>query len=374
MSRSIRTLLLAVIIVVLRLPDPAALAQCTKDTDCKGDRVCVKGVCTAASRGSAVPAGAAPRNAPAPQSIGVVYFLDAEASSLLPLERQMAHTQKRGLIKQQVVVSVPREKSNVRLNTSQQMQFVVAGVDASSYRLYRFSIQGGKRELILAEGTWTGSRANYVLVPVDITRHGEAYKLTPAQPLIAGEYAFSQDGKNDASCFGVDNDNTGRGAAAALGALVPSVRGGSYVSPMIVETDFAAANRSLWNNGKAFIIPDWYELGKVSCDGVHLRGDSDRKTGWEPFMRMRAKEGPDGSVEVRLAIGVQNPKHNEDKLVTLLLEVLNGSERVGSESIEIKAEEDGEGHFKDVVFNMLAKSLHSTPMTKLRITMSTTNY
>ncbi|MGH9441432.1 MAG: hypothetical protein ACRD16_04095 [Thermoanaerobaculia bacterium] len=312
------------------------------------------------------------REAPAPPSIGVIYFLNSETNSLLPLERQMGYTQKRGMIKQEIVYSVPQERSSVRLKSSLRMQFVVAGTDASSYYLYRFSINDRKRELILAESTMTGSRANYVAVPVDVTKYGEGYKITPSQPLIAGEYVFSQLGKNDASCFGVDNDTSG--TAESHSNLIPRLRGGSYQSPVVFETDFAAADRSLWNGGKEFTIPDWYEMGKVSCDGVWLRGDSDRKRGWDPFIEMRAKDLLDGNVEVKMAVGVQNPKHNEDKLATLLLEVLNGRERVASETVAIKAKDDGEGHFKTVVFTVPARSLHTTPMTKLRVTMSTSGY
>lgn len=45
-----------------------ALAQCTKDTDCKGDRICEKGVCTSPpTQRSSVPAATQVQDAPAPK-------------------------------------------------------------------------------------------------------------------------------------------------------------------------------------------------------------------------------------------------------------------------------------------------------------------
>lgn len=356
-----------------------ALAQCTKDTDCKGDRICANGTCMDPSNrsGSLAQLPAAASSLPGshlliPPSIGVVYYLNSDTQSLVPLQRQMGYTEKRGMIKQEIAYSVPQERSTVRIKSSPHMEFVVSGVDASSYLLYRFSVRDGKRELILAESTWTGSRANYTVVPLEVTRYAEAFKLVPSQPLVAGEYAFAQRDKNEAASFGIDGTSAGGGTPQ--GTMLPSTRGGSYQSPITLETDFAAADRTLWNNGNEFTLPDWYELGNVSFGGIYLRGDHDRKKGWDPFLRMRAKPLPGGNVEVKVAIGVQNPKHNEDKLVNIVLAVLNGQTQVASSSVEIKAKDDGEGHFKTVVFTIPEQSLRTSPMTKLRITLSASNY
>jgi hypothetical protein len=150
---------------------------------------------------------------------------------------------------------------------------------------------------------------------------------------------------------------------------------GAYRSPIVVETKFAAADRSLWGlKGKAFTIPEWWELGNVSCDGVYLRGDTDRQTQWDPFIKMKARELSGDSVEVTMTIGVQNAKHNQDKTVTLLLEVVNGEQRAASASVRIKAPDNGQGSFEDVLFTLPAAYLRTDPMTKLRITMTTNGY
>src|ERR1700730_3407696 len=89
------------------------------------------------------------RKRPEPESIGVFYFLDSVNNSLLPMERQVAVSKKRGLIKEQAVVQLTGEKSTFRLKTNLKMEFVVNlpnGVDPNNYHLYLFSVKQGKRE------------------------------------------------------------------------------------------------------------------------------------------------------------------------------------------------------------------------------------
>ena len=108
---------------------------------------------------------------------------------------------------------------------------------------------------------------------------------------------------------------------SALSAVAQTVKQGTeadleptaFKSPMIVETVFAAADRSLWKQGW-FTIPEYLELRKYSCDGVFLRGDSDRRIGWDPPIAMKARNLPDGNVEVRFDLKVNNPKLNHDKV------------------------------------------------------------
>jgi hypothetical protein len=147
------------------------------------------------------------RKLPEPESIGVFYFLDSINNSLSPMERQVAVSKKRGMIKEQALVQVTGEKSTFRLNSDQKMEFVVNlpnGIDPNNYHLYLFSVKQGKRELILAESTMTGYKSNFVQVPCNITKFGAAYKYSPSQALTAGEYGFFPKGSNDAFCFGID--------------------------------------------------------------------------------------------------------------------------------------------------------------------------
>lgn len=145
-----------------------------------------------------------------------------------------------------------------------------------------------------------------------------------------------------------------------------------FHSPMVLETAFAAGDRTLWNGGKAFSLPEWWELGKYKCDGVSVRMDPDRKRQWDPGLEMRVRDVPGQKVEVKLEIGVRNPKHNLDKMVDLFLEVMNGEEVIGSKSLSIKAKDNGEGNQEDIKWTFPANELH--PSTKLRITMKTRNY
>lgn len=149
----------------------------------------------------------------------------------------------------------------------------------------------------------------------------------------------------------------------------------AFHSPVIVETVFPAADRSLWNNGKEFSIPEWWELGKLSCDGVYFRSDSDRKTKWDPAIKLKVRDSPGGNVEIKMMVAVQNPKHNHDKMVTLLLEVVDGDDVLASQSVRIKAPDNGEGQQEENVrFTLPLSSLKLVPMTKLRITMRTQDY
>jgi hypothetical protein len=147
------------------------------------------------------------RKLPEPASIGVFYFLDSPNNSLLSMERQVAVSKMRGLLKEQFVIQLQGEKSTFRLRNHQKMEFVVSlfnGVDPNNYRLFLLNVKQGKRELILAEATLKGSKSNFVQVPFDVTKFGEAYKYAPSQALSPGEYAFFRRGSNDAFLFGVD--------------------------------------------------------------------------------------------------------------------------------------------------------------------------
>lgn len=52
-------------------------------------------------------------------------------------------------------------------------------------------------------------------------------------------------------------------------------------------------------------------------------------------MSMKVRTLPGGKLGVALTVSVSNPKKNEDKMVSLVLEVLNGDEVVAKESVAI---------------------------------------
>jgi hypothetical protein len=144
---------------------------------------------------------------PEPESIGAFYYFDSNNNSLTALQKQIAVSKKRGLIKEEIVVQIQGEKASLRLKSGQKMEFVVSvpnGVDPNKYQLISFEVKKGKREAVLAEGTWTGSKANPVFHPYTVSRFGNAYKITPSQNIPPGEYAFSPNDSNDTFCFGVD--------------------------------------------------------------------------------------------------------------------------------------------------------------------------
>src|SRR3954465_2422241 len=110
-----------------------------------------------------------------------------------------------------------------------------------------------------------------------------------------------------------------QGAAAAQVARQGTPEPNAFVSPMVLEASFVAADRSIWGDKSWHEGPDYKALGKYTCDGVALRGDPDRQgkaatTG----VAMRAREISDGKLEVTIGLWLFNPAHNHDKVVTLL--------------------------------------------------------
>ncbi len=144
---------------------------------------------------------------PEPENIGAFYFLDSANNSLIALEKQIATVKKRGMFKGEVLAEIKGEKSPVRFKTDQKLEFVVSlpnGVDPNKSQLVIWTVKKGKREVVMVEATWTGSKANPVFLPYNVTKFGNAYKFTPARPLSAGEYAFSPSDSYDTYCFGID--------------------------------------------------------------------------------------------------------------------------------------------------------------------------
>lgn len=146
-----------------------------------------------------------------------------------------------------------------------------------------------------------------------------------------------------------------------------------FSSPMVLETVFAAADRSLWGKGRWFTIEEYHELGRFTCDGVSLRNDySVRKGTWDSGLWMAVKPVDDSGVRVKIRAIVHNPRHNHDKLVNLVFEVLNG-DRVERtvEMPPIPVEDNTDEVDKEVGFILPVAVLRTDPMTRLRITMTT---
>jgi len=142
---------------------------------------------------------------------------------------------------------------------------------------------------------------------------------------------------------------------------------------MVLDTVFAAADRSLWGEGGWFTVKDYLDVGKFTCDGVSLRNDYKPSKGtWGPGLELAAKLADEAHVRVKIRAVVHNPRHNHDKFVNLFFEVLNGDELVESVRMPpIKAQDDADEVDKEVALVVPLDALKTAPMTRLRITMST---
>ena len=151
----------------------------------------------------------------------------------------------------------------------------------------------------------------------------------------------------------------------------------TFTSPMVLETVFAAADRSLWDPAKGHVAGAWFStedyhgLGKFRCDGVYLRSDFKPKQGtWKPGLAMSVKEGEGGQVQVKVRATADNPKDNRDRKVDILFEVMNGEKVIASAS-DSRGIEEGDEKGITVNFSLPAADLIADPMTKLRLTVKT---
>ena len=149
----------------------------------------------------------------------------------------------------------------------------------------------------------------------------------------------------------------------------------TFTSPMVLETVFAAADRSLWDPAKGHVAGAWFStedyhgLGKFGCDGVYLRSDFKPKQGtWKPGLEMSVKEGEGGQVQVKVRATADNPKDNRDRKVDILFEVMNGEKVIASAS-DSRGIEEGDATGITVNFTLPAADLIADPMTKLRLTV-----
>jgi hypothetical protein len=180
--------------------------------------------------------------------------------------------------------------------------------------------------------------------------------------------------------------------AAFVALMALSTRGGSaqtvivngapapkekteFVSPMILETVFAAADKSLWDSAKGYKPGEWFsteeyhELGRFTCDGVSLKSSfNKKKETWDAGLEMSVVTGEQGQLRVNVRADVFNPDGNKDRKAQILFEVMNGDKVVGS-SLGAHKVEEGDEKSITVHFSLNPTDLVTDPMTKLRMTI-----
>lgn len=160
----------------------------------------------------------------------------------------------------------------------------------------------------------------------------------------------------------------------------------AFRSPMVIETVFPA-DPLLWMEtgslrgfqsgtsihgklGKRFSIPEWYALGKLTCDGVSLRGEARPNGSWDdPGLTMKVRP-VSGQFLVTLDATIYNPKPNHDKRATVSFELLKGIDVIARDSCTIRTKDKGRGGHSGNVKLMLWKD-DLASATKLRTTMTT---
>jgi len=137
---------------------------------------------------------------------------------LTPLDRQTPHVEAKSSnyvfkVKMQGRESIPGTQSTVRVGT--QPVFVVKAhlgdTDPSTLiHLYKLDIGKNERYYVMSDASATAfsggksSMTPQTVVPLTIVKYGESsFKITPAQPLVPGEYVFPGLA-GTAFCFGVD--------------------------------------------------------------------------------------------------------------------------------------------------------------------------
>ncbi len=149
----------------------------------------------------------------------------------------------------------------------------------------------------------------------------------------------------------------------------------AFHSPMVLETVFVLADRAMW--GGTALVQEYNALGKYTCDGLALRGNTvNTVTGaWQSGLWMKARELANGKLEVSITVLVFNPKHNHDKKVTIFFEILDGDRVVATTTLGPFEVED-KGHAQDgsTRFALPTDTLKNDPPMKLRITMTAKDY
>ena len=144
-----------------------------------------------------------------PEYFSVFYYLPVSGSPV-ELERQVPRATLKG---GKLLLSIPGEKSPVRMIAGSPIQFVVRVTEAfdkavTTLQLLRFDIQNGTREFSTRRPTnKSGNIGNGLMLRAD-PYGSSSLKVTPALPLSPGEYCVSRTTIQQGFCFGIDPAQT----------------------------------------------------------------------------------------------------------------------------------------------------------------------
>jgi hypothetical protein len=135
------------------------------------------------------------------QYFSVFYYLPVSAQPV-ELERQIPNETVTG---GKLLLSMPGEKSPVRITAATPMEFVVRvkenfDVASRTLQLFRFDTKKGDREYLTADKRTLENGIKLKARPYG----SSSLKVTPAQPLPPGEYCLSRTTTPGGFCFGVD--------------------------------------------------------------------------------------------------------------------------------------------------------------------------
>jgi hypothetical protein len=140
---------------------------------------------------------------PEPEYVGVFYYYDSGAHSLkeLPVDDYRIHTLVPLTVFSNVrwKIRVPHKSSSFQVESGGKPSFVFQNSEVLNVRLFQFSINDDEREFEKEKGKvnrgfYSNSSLNLTSnpgLPVDVSKFGDAYKITPAAPLEPGEYALT---------------------------------------------------------------------------------------------------------------------------------------------------------------------------------------
>jgi hypothetical protein len=153
-----------------------------------------------------------------PEYIGAVFSLDP-SGTLTPLEKQQPNIQSKvkafGYGGAQTSTVYRGARSPIRFKAGQDIQFVFRagtfGVDPESLiKLTVLNVSRDQRSVVMAKVGSMGfggvkSSNGEGQQALNFSKYGEgSYKVSPAQPLAPGEYAFTPAASQSAFLFGID--------------------------------------------------------------------------------------------------------------------------------------------------------------------------
>ena len=158
--------------------------------------------------------------------IGLPHYIARAGSALIPLTTEMATVRTRsralGFGGSRTEAELDGGKSTLRIENPTP-EFILRGVDATRFKLYRFEMDDEKRTLEIAaagplNSTMTLQESE---IPVSIVDCGTScFRLSVQMPLSSGEYGFSPVDTNESFTFGIDNVPS---VSESQGFIIPAV-------------------------------------------------------------------------------------------------------------------------------------------------------